>query len=89
MRGVIINIKFETTSALFAKNNILALEVFYCKKKKNPQLLSQANKKKNLHTFQSLSLHLFRKMVHYLDKYLYFIHFFNLKSDFYSQLLKH
>lgn len=47
MRGVIINIKFETTSALFAKNNILALEVFYCKKKKkNPQLLSQAKKKK-------------------------------------------
>lgn len=45
MRGVISNIKFETTSALFAKNNILALEDLYCKMK--TQLLSQANKRKS------------------------------------------
>lgn len=33
MRGVIINFKFEIILVLFVKNNILVLEVFYCKKK--------------------------------------------------------
>lgn len=46
MRGVIINIKFETTSALFAKNNILALEVFYCKNKKKTHNFSPKQTKK-------------------------------------------